>query len=48
VVELSYKAQMAAWWTLQPSVQRVIHPGGRVISDIPDAWAFIIQTTLRF
>jgi len=48
VIEVSYKAQMTAWWTLQPSLQRVFHPGGRVAADIPDAWVFIIQTTLRF
>ena len=48
VAELSYKAQMTAWWTLQPSLQRVFHPGGRIERDIPDAWVFIVQTTLRF
>jgi porin len=48
VIELSYKAQLTAWWTLQPSIQRVFHPGGRVLSDIPDAWAFVVQTSLRF
>jgi porin len=48
VIEASYKAQLTAWWTLQPSVQRVIHPGGRVQADIADAWVFILQTTLRF
>ena len=48
VIELSYKAQMTAWWTVQPSVQRVIHPGGRVLANIPDAWVFIVQTTFRF
>jgi porin len=48
VIEASYKAQLTAWWTLQPSVQRVFHPGGRVLADIPDAWVFILQTTLRF
>ena len=41
-------AQITAWWTLQPSIQRVFHPGGRVQANIPDAWAVIIQTTLRF
>jgi porin len=46
VVELSYKAQMTAWWTLQPSVQRVFHPGGS--SAIPDAWAVLVMTSLRF
>lgn len=48
VLELSYKAQLTAWWTVQPSLQRVFHPGGRVSGDIPDAWVFILQTTLRF
>ena len=48
VMEATYKAQLTAWWTLQPSVQRVFHPGGRVQADIPDAWVFILQTTLRF
>lgn len=48
VIELSYKAQMTAWWTIQPSLQRVFHPGGRVSADIPDAWVFIVQSTLRF
>ena len=48
VIEASYKAQLTAWWTLQPSVQRVFHPGGRVQADVPDSWVFILQTTLRF
>jgi porin len=47
VIELSYKAQLTAWWTLQPSVQRVFHPGARVLADIPDAWVVIVQTSLR-
>jgi porin len=48
VIELSYKAQVTAWWTLQPSVQRVFHPGARIFADTPDAWAVILQTSLRF
>ncbi|WAC17886.1 carbohydrate porin [Luteolibacter sp. SL250] len=50
LVELSYKAQLTAWWTLQPSVQWVLHPGGRTnFVDPPgDAIAFVLQTTLRF
>jgi porin len=48
VLEINYKAQITAWFTLQTSVQRVFHPGGRVLGDIPDAWAVIVQTTLRF
>lgn len=50
VVEISYKAQLTAWWTVQPSVQWVLHPGG--LTDLAhqnsDAVAFIVQTTLRF
>jgi porin len=46
VFEWSYKIQATAWWTLQPSLQRVVHPGGS--RGIPDATVFILQTTLRF
>jgi porin len=46
VLEVSYKAQLTAWWTLQPSLQRVFHPGGS--ATLPDATVFILQTTLRF
>lgn len=48
VLEISYKAQLTAWWTLQTSVQRVFHPGGRIYEATPDAWVFILQTALRF
>ncbi len=48
VLEVSYKAQLAAWWTLQPSLQWVIHPGARLSgAAIPDALVFSILTTLR-
>jgi len=46
VVELSYKAQLTAWMTMQVDVQRAIHPGGS--AAIPDAWVFILAATLRF
>ena len=46
LVEVSYKIQATAWWTIQPSFQWVIHPGGS--SAIPNSCAFILQTTLRF
>jgi porin len=48
VLELNYKIQATAWWTVQASLQRVFHPGGRVQRDIPDATVFILQTALRF
>ncbi|MCB1210904.1 MAG: carbohydrate porin [Verrucomicrobiales bacterium] len=46
VIELNYKLQVAAWWTLQPSLQYAIHPGGS--SAIDNAWIFAVQTTVRF
>lgn len=51
VVEVNYKLQLAAWWTLQASLQYVMHPGGRVAptsDSIPNAWVLGLQTTLRF
>jgi len=46
VIELSYKVQATAWWTIQASVQHVFHPSGS--SAIPGATVLILQTTLRF
>jgi porin len=48
VLEVTYKAQLSAWWTLQPSIERVWHPGAHLVAAIPDATVFILQTTLRF
>jgi porin len=45
-IEVNYKLQLAAWWTVQPSFQYAIHPGGS--SEIDNAWVFILQSTLRF
>jgi porin len=30
VFELSYQAQVAPWWILQPDLQYIVHPGGNV------------------
>jgi porin len=46
VVEVNYKAQMTAWWTIETSVQHPIHPGGSAANR--DAWVFILASTLRF
>lgn len=48
VLEVNYKIQLAAWCTVDASVQRVFHPGGRLSANTPDAWVFGIQTVLRF
>lgn len=45
VVELNYKAQMTAWWTLNLALERPIHPGGS--AAIHDSWAFVLASTLR-
>jgi porin len=45
VVELNYKAQMTAWWTVITSLQRPMHPGGSAMNR--DAWALIFASTLR-
>jgi porin len=48
--EITYKAQMTAWWTLQLGFERAIHPGGHtaIAKNPSDAWAFILASTLRF
>ncbi len=46
LIEVTYKAQVTAWWTLQPSLQWVMHPGGS--QKDRDTLAFILMTTLRF
>ena len=32
MLEISYQAQVASWWIIQPDLQWVIHPGGRVLN----------------
>jgi len=46
VLELNYKIQATAWWTIQASLQHVWHPGGSAATR--DATVLIAQTTLRF
>ncbi|MBI1774077.1 MAG: carbohydrate porin [Proteobacteria bacterium] len=56
LLEVSYKAQIAPWWTVQPDVQYIINPGGRVatpsdpagVRPIPDALVFGVRTTIAF
>ena len=45
-VELTYFAQIAKWWTVQPDLQVLIHPGGS--SAIPNALALGVRTTITF
>lgn len=46
LLEVTYRAQMTAWWAVIPSFQWVMHPGGS--GEIPDAYAFVLLSTLRF
>jgi len=31
-LEISYQTQLATWWIVQPDLQLIIHPGGRVLN----------------
>jgi porin len=50
VVEASYRAQLTAWWTLQTSLQYIIHPGGKTdpIQDPDNAVVLLFQSAFRF
>jgi porin len=56
VLEVTYKAQVAPWWTLQPDLQLIFHPGGGIAppSDttgsaaIPDAVVLGLRTVVTF
>jgi len=55
-IELSYIAQITPWWSLQPDLQYVIHPGGNVadpkaprgVSSTSDALVLGLRTTFKF
>ncbi len=52
--ELSYIAQIAPWWTIQPDLQYIVHPGGNVphpdnpASDVGDAFVIGVRSTITF
>jgi porin len=46
VVELTYRFQAAAWWTVQPHVQWIAHPGGSGALD--DAVIIGLRTSVGF
>lgn len=45
-IELTYYAQIAPWWTVQPDLQIIVHPGGS--SAIPDALVLGCRTVITF
>jgi porin len=54
VFEVSYIAQLAPWWTVQPDVQYIVHPGGNVpnpdnpTQPIGNAFLMGVRTTVSF
>jgi porin len=53
-LEISYQAQVASWWIVQPDVQWIIHPGGRVLDQghplarADDALVMGLRTAVSF
>ncbi len=45
-IELTYFAQIAKWWTVQPDLQVLIHPGGS--TALPNAIVLGVRTTVSF
>lgn len=55
VFELSYAAQLAPWWILQPDLQYIVHPGGNVANPndpggaaIKNAFVAGLRSTMKF
>lgn len=52
VLEISYQAQVTRWWTLQPDMQAIFNPGGRVAnadgSVRQNALLLGLRTTVAF
>ena len=53
VIELSYQAQLAPWWIVQPDAQWVLHPGARLLDPSaplaknPDALVLGLRTAIN-
>ena len=54
VFELSYAAQLAPWWVMQPDLQYIVHPGGNVADPnnanaaIANAFVAGLRSTIKF
>jgi porin len=52
--ELSYQAQIAPWWTVQPDLQYIVHPGGNVPDPnnpnvtVRNAFVAGLRSTIKF
>jgi porin len=51
---LSYQAQIAPWWAVQPDLQYIVHPGGNVPdpdnanATVRNALVIGIRSTIKF
>jgi len=54
VFELSYQAQLAPWWIVQPDLQWIVHPGGNMSDPnnpavtVANAFVVGIRSTVKF
>jgi porin len=56
VLELTYQARISPWWTLQPDLQLIFHPGGHTAAPfpapvgqpIPNALVLGLRSTITF
>ena len=54
VFELSYQAQIAPWWIVQPDLQYIVHPGGNVPdpknpnATVANALVAGLRSTIKF
>jgi porin len=56
VLEVTYKAEIAPWWTLQPDLQFIFHPGGNIARPddpngtkaMPNALVLGLRSTIAF
>jgi porin len=52
--EVSYQAQIAPWWIVQPDLQYIVHPGGNVpdpnnpAATVANAFVAGIRSTIKF
>jgi porin len=55
-IELTYRAQLAPWWVVQPDLQYIVHLGGNIANPnnpatnrtIPDAVVPGLRTAVTF
>lgn len=55
-LELTYKAQVTPWWSIQPDLQFIIHPAGNAANPasasgtepIPNAFIIGLRSTIKF